>query len=226
MQRACHAIVADEKVWFVDPVEVDDVVDRGAALGTPAGVLQLLDRHNRDCAAVADRLGIEILHVPDEVPGSPFEAIPVVRLPGWKETALWWPETRALVVAEVVGTNPVANAGRGGVGMHPDAPCLAAESSCAPTSRSTCWPVMVRRFTGRRRPRGSSALTRARGATSRGRSSTCRAPGAEQGASTAARLRFALSGSAIGHLTQVGCQYSRCSLSEASGFQYLQSAKK
>jgi hypothetical protein len=119
MQRACHAILAGGKVWFVDPVEVDDVVDRGAALGEPAGVLQLLDRHNRDCAAVAERLGIEHLRLPDAVAGSPFEAIDVYRLPGWKETALWWPEERALVVAEVVGTNSIFNAGAGGVGMHP-----------------------------------------------------------------------------------------------------------
>ena len=119
MQRACHAILAGGKVWFVDPVEVDDVVDRGAALGEPAGVLQLLDRHNRDCAAVAERLGVEHLRLPDAVPGSPFEAVEVYRLPGWKETALWWPEERALVVAEVVGTNSVFNAGAGGVGMHP-----------------------------------------------------------------------------------------------------------
>ncbi len=119
MQRACHAIVTDGKVWIVDPVEVDDVVDRAAGLGEPAGVLQLLDRHNRDCAEVSERLGIEHRNVPDEVPGSPFEAIPVVRVPGWKETALWWPERRVLVVAEVVGTNSIANAGTGGVGMHP-----------------------------------------------------------------------------------------------------------
>ena len=89
------------------------------ALGRPAGVLQLLDRHNRDCAAVAERLGIEHLEAPDAVAGSPFEAIPVVRVPGWKETALWWPAESALVVAEVVGTNSIFNAGRGGVGMHP-----------------------------------------------------------------------------------------------------------
>ena len=119
MERACHAILADAKVWFVDPVEVEDVVDRGAALGEPAGVLQLLDRHNRDCAAVAKLFGIEHLKVPDAVPGSPFEAIAALRLPGWKETALWWPEPRMLVVAEIVGTNSIANAGRGGVGMHP-----------------------------------------------------------------------------------------------------------
>ena len=119
MQRACHAIVAEGKVWFVDPIEVDDIVDRGAALGRPAGVLQLLDRHNRDCAAVADRLGIDRLRVPDAVAGSPFEAIAALRFPGWKETALWWPDTRTLVVAEIVGTNSISNAGAGGVGMHP-----------------------------------------------------------------------------------------------------------
>jgi hypothetical protein len=119
MQRACQALLADGKVWFVDPIEVDDIVDRGAALGEPTGVLQLLDRHNRDCAAVAERLGIPHLKVPDEVPGSPFEAIKALRVPGWKETALWWPEPRALVVAEIVGTHPITNAGTGAAGIHP-----------------------------------------------------------------------------------------------------------
>ena len=119
MQRACHAILADGKVWFVDPIEVDDIVDRGAALGEPAGVLQLLDRHNRDCAAVAERLKIEHLKVPDAVGGSPFEAIKALRFPGWKETALWWPERRVLVVAEILGTHPITNAGTGKVGVHP-----------------------------------------------------------------------------------------------------------
>jgi hypothetical protein len=119
MQRTCHALLADGTVWFVDPVEVDDVVDRGAALGKPAGVLQLLDRHNRDCADVAERLGIEHLKVPDAVPGSPFKAIKALRLPLWKETALWWPERRVLVVAEIVGTNPIFTAGEGSVGIHP-----------------------------------------------------------------------------------------------------------
>lgn len=119
MQRASHAIVADGAVWFVDPVEVDDIVGRAAELGEPAGVLQLLDRHNRDCIAVSERLGIEHLRVPDEVPDSPFEAIGAFRFPHWKETALWWPDRRLLVVAEIVGTNAIANAGSGGVGMHP-----------------------------------------------------------------------------------------------------------
>ncbi len=119
MQRASHALVADGKVWLVDPVEAGDLVERATALGEPAGVLQLLDRHNRDCEALAERFGVPHLRVPDAVAGSPFEAIAALRVPGWKETALWWPERRALVVAEVVGTNSVFNAGTGGVGMHP-----------------------------------------------------------------------------------------------------------
>src|SRR5690606_19016722 len=47
------------------------------------------------------------------------EAIAALRVPGWKETALWWPQQRLLVVAEIVGTHPIADAGGTGVGMHP-----------------------------------------------------------------------------------------------------------
>jgi hypothetical protein len=118
-RRTSHALVADGRVWVIDPVEQPDAMARVAALGEPAGVLQLLDRHNRDCAAVAQRLGVPHLMVPDAVPGSPFQAIPVVRIPRWRETALWWAQQRVLVVAEALGTAPVFTAGHGAVGMHP-----------------------------------------------------------------------------------------------------------
>ena len=119
MQRSSHALVLDGKVWLVDPVAFDEALARAAGLGEIAGVLQLLDRHDRDCAALAERYGVPHLKVPDAVPGTPWKAIPVVRFPGWKETALWWPEQEALIVAEVVGTNPYYTAGRAAVGMHP-----------------------------------------------------------------------------------------------------------
>jgi hypothetical protein len=119
MQRTSHALVDGARVWAIDPVDRPEAMERMDALGTPAAVLQLLDRHKRDCAAVAERLGVPHLCVPDAVPDSPFEAIPVVRKPGWKETALWWPARRALVVAEAVGTNEAFNVGTGAVGMHP-----------------------------------------------------------------------------------------------------------
>ena len=119
MRRASHALVEDGRVWLVDPVDVPEAMERVGHLGEPAAVLQLLDRHNRDCAAVAARLGVPHLKVPDVVPDSPFEAIAALRAPGWKETALWWPEREALVVAEIVGTNLIYTGGRGAVGIHP-----------------------------------------------------------------------------------------------------------
>jgi hypothetical protein len=81
-------------------------------------VLQLLDRHGRGRAAVAERLGVLHVKVPDTIPGSPFEAIPTMRLPGWEETSLWWPEQRTLVVAEVLGTALPWTGGRTQLGVH------------------------------------------------------------------------------------------------------------
>jgi hypothetical protein len=120
LERASHALLADGRVWFVDPVDDPAAVEAAAALGEPAGVLQLLDRHNRDGAAVAQRLGIPLLRVPDAVPGSPFEVVPSgVWIPRWSEVALWWPDHRALVVAEVLGTSAHYTLGAGPVGIHP-----------------------------------------------------------------------------------------------------------
>jgi len=118
LERTSHALVSNGRVWLIDPVDVAGAIERVRDLGEPAAVLQLLDRHNRDCAAVAERLGVLHVKVPDTIPGSPFEAIPALRLPGWQESALWWPEQRALVVAEVVGTALSYTGGQAPVGMH------------------------------------------------------------------------------------------------------------
>jgi len=120
LERASHALVDDGRVWLVDPVDEPAAIERARALGTAAGVLQLLDRHVRDCAALAERLDVPLHVVPDAVPGSPFSAIRVLRMPGWRESALWWPARRALVVAEVVGTSPhVTLGGSRAAGIHP-----------------------------------------------------------------------------------------------------------
>ena len=107
MQRTSHALADDGRVWFVDPVDVPEAVDRALGLGTPAGVLQLLDRHPRACAELAGRFGVPHLRLPDALPDSPFEVITVVDLPKWREKALWWRERGTLVVAEAVGTGPM-----------------------------------------------------------------------------------------------------------------------
>ena len=118
MARASHALAAEGRVWLVDPVDDPAALAAAAALGEPAGVLQLLDRHNRDCAAIATRLGAPHLVNPQALPGTPFELVPVIRWPGWKETALWWPAEGALVVPEAVGTAPAYAIGPGPVGVH------------------------------------------------------------------------------------------------------------
>jgi hypothetical protein len=120
MQRAAHALVDDDgRVWLIDPVDVPEALEAVAALGPPAGVLQLLDRHNRDCEAIAQRLGVPCLKVPGALPEAPFVAHRVVRNRLWDEVALWWPQRRALIVAEALGTAPAFAVGAGPVGVHP-----------------------------------------------------------------------------------------------------------
>ena len=119
LTRTAHALDTGDGVWLVDPVDVPEAIERARGLGSLAGVIQLLDRHNRDCAALAAQLGIPHLRLPATIPGSPFEVIEVLDVPGWHERALWWPEQRVLVVAEVVGTNGIYRLGRGPAGIHP-----------------------------------------------------------------------------------------------------------
>ena len=115
--QASHVLVEGDRVWLIDPIDWRDAIDRASAAGTPAGVLQLLDRHNRDCATVARRLGVAHHVVPAALPGSPFEIVEIKRSRRWNEVALWWPATGTLVVAEAIGTNAFY-APRGPAGVH------------------------------------------------------------------------------------------------------------
>lgn len=117
--KASHALVDEGRVWIVDPVDSGDAVERAAALGEPVGVLQLLDRHNRDSAAVARRLGVPHHKVPDVLPDTPFSLLKIDFGRGWRERALWWPDRKVLVVPESIGTAPLFAVGRGPAGVHP-----------------------------------------------------------------------------------------------------------
>ena len=116
--RTSHALAANGRVWLVDPLRFEPALARAGELGTFAGVLQLLDRHKRDCAAIAAELGVSLHVVPDELPGTPFTTVPVLRRRRWSETALWWEATRTLVVPEAIGTNAFYSAGRDLAGVH------------------------------------------------------------------------------------------------------------
>jgi hypothetical protein len=120
LQRASHAVAAGGRVWVIDPVEDDEALERVRSLGEPAAVVQLLDRHGRDCARVAARLGIPHLVVPDLAPaGAPFQVIPVLRRKRWHEVALWFPDLRTLVCADALGTAPYYCALSERIGVSP-----------------------------------------------------------------------------------------------------------
>ena len=115
--RTSHALAAGGGVWLIDPVDPGD--EPWARLGEVRGVIQLLDRHARDCAALAERLAVPhhaAYRRPAEVP---FEIVPLVRLRIWREAALWWQERRVLVCADALGTLGYFCAPRDRVGVHP-----------------------------------------------------------------------------------------------------------
>ena len=119
LHRTSHALAVDGRVWLTDPIDGDGVEERVRALGEPAGVIQLIDRHNRDSAALAARLGVALHLVPLSLPETPFRFLPVLRGRWWKEVALWWPERRILVCGDALGTLPFFRAGAEPVGLHP-----------------------------------------------------------------------------------------------------------
>ena len=118
MERCSHALVADGRVWLIDALDGDELQDRIRAVGAPAGVIQLLDRHNRDCAALAERLVVPH-HVVPRAAIAPFEFIPIRVGRFWKEVALWWPERRVLVSGDALGTTRYFLSGRERLGVHP-----------------------------------------------------------------------------------------------------------
>ena len=118
MTRTSHALATEGRVWLVDPLDWPEAIERARGLGEPAAVVQLLDRHDRDCAVLAARLGVTHVVAPDDLQGSPFELVPIVRRRWWRESALWWPGTRTLVTADALATNRFYTAGRAPLAVH------------------------------------------------------------------------------------------------------------
>ena len=154
--RASHAIADSGNVWLVDPAEVGEAIERALRSASRPGCSQLLDRHNRDCAAIASGSGSRICRVPDAVVRLAVRGDrrgPHSRLEG--DRALVARATDALVVAEVVGTNSLFTGGRGGVGMHTDAASAATRGAARDSARAPARrPRLARpRRRGDRRPR-------------------------------------------------------------------------
>jgi len=136
MQRASHAFAADGDVWLVDPVDAEGIDDRLAALGEVAGIVVLLDRHERDSAAIAARHGVSVW-VPEFMDGvagdldapverfrhdladTGFAAHEVVDNHLWQEALLYDADGGTLIVPEAVGTTEYFRTGNRRLGVHP-----------------------------------------------------------------------------------------------------------
>ncbi len=172
LERASHALVDDGRVWLVDPVDDPALEERIAASGRVVGVIQLLDRHGRDAAALAARYDVPVHLAPRAgVPDSPFQVLRAVDLPTWREAALWWPERSTLVVADALGTASYflapGRASRGAPAPAPPAAALARRARLPSTSSA----ATVKGFTGRQPLRRFARRSPARVAGSRGGSS-------------------------------------------------------
>ena len=110
MERCSHALVAETGTWLIDPVDNSRIDE----LEGVAGVIQLLGRHNRDCARIARRLGVRH-HVLPDAPIPPFRFMRV----GRNEVALWWPERRVLACGDALGTARYYRAGDERLAVHP-----------------------------------------------------------------------------------------------------------
>jgi hypothetical protein len=136
MQRASHALDTDAGTLVVDPVNADGIDDLLTEFGEIAGVIVLLDRHKRDCAAVAKRHDVPVyvpkalsgvdrdIDAPTElidqyVPGTDYAVHPLTSNRFWREAALYRAEDNTLVVPESVGTAEYFVTGNERLGVHP-----------------------------------------------------------------------------------------------------------
>lgn len=126
MQRTSCAVVTGDRTLIVDPVDYDGLDAALGALPEVAGVVRLLDRHGRDCRAIAERLSVPMLATAAQAGSGPpldlpsvFERV-VLAMPGWTETALWIDDRKMLICAEAIGTAPYFRARASDVlGVHP-----------------------------------------------------------------------------------------------------------
>jgi hypothetical protein len=120
LERTSHVLFAGGSAWLIDPLDADGLEERVRAAGRPAGVIQLLDRHKRDCAVLAERFAVPLHVVPFEgVEGAPFRFLRVVNVPGWREVALSWPAAGVLAWADAVGTAPYFRTRGERLAVHP-----------------------------------------------------------------------------------------------------------
>ncbi len=119
LERTSHALEIGGGVLVFDPVDVPGIDERIRALGKSEAVIQLLDRHERDAAALAARLGVPHLRMELGDFSGRGRLLRVVWNRAWKEVAFWEPERRVLVVADALGSVGYFTAPGEAIGVHP-----------------------------------------------------------------------------------------------------------
>jgi hypothetical protein len=118
LERTSHALEVGGRVLVFDPIDAPGLDGALVALGEPDAVVQLLDRHSRDCASVAARLGV--LHLRMELGGREVgQLLPVRRSRWWTEVAFWEPSRRVLVVGDALGSAGYFLAPGERIAVHP-----------------------------------------------------------------------------------------------------------
>lgn len=136
MQRASHALVVDDEVWLVDPLDADGVDELVSSFGTVAGVVVTLGRHTRDAATLARRYDVSV-HLPKPLAGvargidtpvelfeyeladTGYRVLPILDWPGWREVALYHDGAGTLLVGDALGTAPYFITGTERLGVSP-----------------------------------------------------------------------------------------------------------
>ncbi len=120
MQRASHALVVDDDVWLIDPLDGANLGDVLVGLGAIKGIVVLGSEHHRHADRIAARHEVAI-HLPewfeeeakdydaevtqftDELADTGFEAIKL-KDSFWQEAGLYHPERRTLAVSDTFMT--------------------------------------------------------------------------------------------------------------------------
>jgi hypothetical protein len=118
LARTSHAVEVDGTVLVFDPLDAPGLDELIRALGRPEAVVQLLDRHERDCSLVAERLGVPHLRM-RLASSTRGELVRVMWNRVWKEVAFWEPTRRILVVGDALGTVRYFTAPGEVIGFHP-----------------------------------------------------------------------------------------------------------
>jgi glyoxylase-like metal-dependent hydrolase (beta-lactamase superfamily II) len=124
MQRSSTALVDAGRVWLIDPLRAAGVDEEIQALGTVAGVIVTFVGHDRDAAWFANANGVPVYlpaHLPRlsidarverveaRIPDSPLQLVPCSGhgvLSWFRDTAVWWPARRTMVVGDTLGASP------------------------------------------------------------------------------------------------------------------------